>query len=174
MRFPLSRKKTALATACAILTTLPEFAHAHGDIEGAIAYLAGSLLSLFLVLVAVLVARLGWKWLAAALLLGLIANVSYGLVPRANLPSWSLSQNAAFVGGLLPAIVSTTLLIFAVRVYRRPLDTSPRRGTLYLLGVIGLLLMVGTLGLFGYLPTLTPNPSMQSGPAQAPAADFKR
>lgn len=174
MRSPLSRKEMALVAAYAILTGLPEFAYAHGDIEGAIAYLAGSLLSLFVVVVAVLTARLGWKWLAAALLLGIVANVSFGLVPRSNLPSWSLSQNGAFVCGLLPAIVSTTLLVFTVRVYRRPSDMSPRRGTLYMFGLIGLLFMIGALGLFGYLPTLTPNSSMQSGPAQAPAADLKR
>lgn len=174
MRSPPPRKEIALATACAILATLPEFAYAHGDIEGAIAYLAGSLLSLLLVSVAVLVARLGWKWLAAALLLGIVANVSFGLVPRAYFPSWAVSENGAFLGGFLPAMVSTAVLLFAVRVYRRPANMSPKRGTLYVLGLVGLLVTVGTLGLLGYLPTLAPNPSTQSGPAQPPAADLKR
>jgi hypothetical protein len=173
MRLRIRLDEISLATLCAIFAISPTVAHAHGDIEGAIAYSEGGLLSLLLVLIAVLVARLGWKWSIAAFLLALVASLLFGLIPRAYLPSWAHSGNGAFLGGLLPPIVSTTLLIFAVRVYRRPSNMSPSRRVLYALGVVSLLLVASVLSVFGYLPTMTPNLSIQSEPAQAPAADFR-
>jgi hypothetical protein len=124
---------------CAAFVFTASTAGASGNPEHIFNFITGYLCSLPLILVAVVVAKLGWRWSAAAFLVAFLATGLPGLLPEYTFPGDTNLQvpqalpSAAsvhdtpvdditvkhYLQGFLPGIASTTLIVIGVLVYRR-------------------------------------------------------